>query len=144
MTYGLSTVDVWAGTIEDRPGSLSQELEPLAGAGVNLEFLISRRAPDKPGTGVVFMAPIKGAKQVGAAKKAGLRKGESLRSLRVEGPDRMGLCATITRALGDAGINMRGVSASAVGKRSVVYIAFDSSVDAAKGGRLLRSTLARK
>ena len=144
MAYDISTVDVWAGAIEDRPGSLSEILEPLAEAGVNLEFLIARRAPDKPGTGVVFLAPIKGAKQVRVAKSAGLAKADILRAVRVEGPDSAGLVARITCALADAGINLRGLSAAALGKRSAVYIGFDSSADAGKASRILRDALGRK
>ncbi|NUN97139.1 MAG: amino acid-binding protein [Candidatus Omnitrophica bacterium] len=144
MAYSISTVDVWVGTIEDRPGGLSEKLKPLAEAGANLEFLIGRKAPDKPHTGVVFVAPIKGAKQVNAAKKADLRVSKSLRSLRVEGPDRSGLCSAITLALGEAGINLRGISAAALGKRSVVYIAFDNPADTGKAGRILKKTLGRR
>jgi hypothetical protein len=144
MAYDISTVDVWVGSIEDRPGSLSEKLQPLAEAGVNLEFVIARRAPENPCTSVVFLAPIQGATQARAAKKAGLGKAVSLRSLRVEGPDSKGLGAKITRVLADAGINLRGLSAAAVGKRSVVYIAFDSSADATKAGRILRGSLAGK
>lgn len=144
MAYEISSVDVWVGEVEDCPGSLSKKLQPLAEAGVNIEFLLARRAPDKPGTGVVFLAPIKGAKQVRAAKNAGLGKVESLRSLRVEGPDQAGLGACITRVLAEAGINLRGLSAAAVGKRCVTYIAFDSGADAAKAGRVLRAALGKK
>ena len=141
MAFTIEKVDVWVGTMEDRPGGLAEKLEALAAAGVNLEFLISRRAPDKPGTGVVFMAPVKGAAQVRAAKKAGLAKSDSLRSLKVEGQDQQGLGAKITSALAGAGINLRGLSAAALGKKSVVYIAFDSTADAGKAAQVLKTLL---
>src|SRR5919201_3067904 len=126
MAYTVEKVDVWAGEIEDRPGGLADKLASLGGAGANLEFLVSRRAPDKPGTGVVFVTPLKGAKQRTAAQQAGLSTTDSLHSVRVEGPDRAGLGTTMTRALADAGINLRGVSAAALGRRAVTYLAFDS------------------
>ena len=44
--YTVSKVDVWVGTIRDRPGGVAEKLEALARAGANLEFVISRRAPD--------------------------------------------------------------------------------------------------
>lgn len=141
MAYTITKVDVWVGTIEDRPGALAEKLQALSQAGSNLEFVISRRAPDKPGTGVVFLAPLTGAAQTRAAKKSELTKRESSHSLRVEGPDRPGLGAKITRSLADVGINLRGVSAAALGRRSVAYFAFDSSSDASKAGRILRKVL---
>jgi hypothetical protein len=81
MKIDITQVDVWAATIKDRPGGLAQKLDALAKAGANLEFLISRRTPEKPGEGVVFVTPIKGAKQVTAAKKAGFKKAQSLKSV---------------------------------------------------------------
>ncbi|HWP23481.1 MAG TPA: ACT domain-containing protein [Candidatus Binatia bacterium] len=141
MAYAVQKVDVWSGEIEDRPGGLAEKLAGLSEAGVNLEFLVSRRAPDQPGKGVVFVTPIKGAKQKNAAQAAGLAITDSLHSVRVEGPDRPGLGLKMTRALADAGINLRGVSAAALGRRSITYFAFDSSEDAATAVRVLKRTL---
>lgn len=141
MPYEINKMDVWAASIDDRPGGLAEKLEALTLAGANLEFLIARRAPDKPGTGVMFVAPLKGAKQTKAAKAVGLKQAESLRSVRVEGPDRAGLCAIVAAALAGAGINVRGVSAAALGKRSVQYFAFDSDSDAGKAIRVLKKLL---
>jgi hypothetical protein len=141
MAYTVSRVKVWAGEIEDRPGGLADKLEALGKAGANLEFVISRRAPEKPGTGVVFLAPLRGAKQTRVAGEAGMQTTDSLHSVRVEGPDRPGLGAKMTRALADAGINLRGVSAASLGRRSVTYFAFDSEQDATKAIQILRKTL---
>lgn len=141
MPYTVSRVKVWAGEIEDRPGGLAEKLETLGKAGANLEFVISRRAPEKPGTGVVFLAPLRGTKQTRAAGDAGIQMTDSLHSVRVEGPDRPGLGAKMTRALADAGINLRGVSAASLGRRSVTYLAFDSEPDATKAIQILRKTL---
>jgi hypothetical protein len=72
MAYSIKKVDVWAGEIADRPGGLASTLAAMQSAGSNIEFVVARRAPDKPGTGVVFLTPIKGAKQKAAAQQAGL------------------------------------------------------------------------
>ena len=141
MAYAINKVDVWAGEIADRPGGLAGTLEGLQDAGVNLEFLVARRAPDKPGTGVVFVTPVKGAKQKSAAGAAGLQTTDSLHSVRVEGPDRPGLGSKMTRALAEAGINLRGISAAAMGRRAITYFAFDSAADANNAIRVLRKTL---
>jgi hypothetical protein len=141
MAYSVKKVDVWAGDVADRPGGLAAAIAALSSAGANLEFLIARRAPDKPGTGVVFMTPIRGAKQKAAALGAGLSLSDSLHSVRVEGPDRAGLGAKMTGALADAGINLRGVSGAAVGRRAVTYFGFDSGTDADTAVRTLKKTL---
>jgi hypothetical protein len=141
MAYKVSKVDVWAGEIEDRPGGLSEKLASLSGARANFEFVISRRAPEKPGTGVVFLTPVKGAGQKRAAQEAGLNTTDSLHSVRVEGPDRPGLGMKMTRALADAGINLRGLSAAALGRRSVAYFAFDTAEDAANAIKILKKAL---
>jgi hypothetical protein len=141
MPYSIRKVEVWAAEIDDRPGGLAEKLEALAKAGASLEFIISRRAPDKPGKGVVFLTPVKGAKQTRAASEAGLNTTSSLHSVRVEGPDRPGLGTKMTRALADAGINLRGVSAAALGRKSVTYFAFDSADDAANAIKLLKKAL---
>jgi hypothetical protein len=141
MAYTIKKVDVWAGEIVDRPGGLGEKLSALSDACANLEFLVSRRAPDKPGTGVVFVTPVKGAKQKNAAQQAGLATTDSLHSVRVEGPDRAGLGSKMSRALADAGINLRGVSAAALGRRAVTYFAFDSAADADTAMRVLKKAL---
>jgi hypothetical protein len=141
MAYTVKKVEVWAGEVADRPGGVADKMEALSAAGANLEFVIARRAADKPGTGVLFVTPVKGAKQKSAAQNVGLATSASLQSVRVEGPDRAGLGAKMTRALADAGINLRGLSAAALGRRSISYLAFDNDADADNAVRALRKAL---
>jgi len=138
MAFKVSRVDIWVGSIKDRPGGLAEKLCALADAGAQLEYVMARRAPEKPGTGVLFLAPLRGAKQLAAAKKARLRKSKSIFAVRIEGPDRPGLGACITGALADKGINLRGLSAGVIGRRFVVWLALDSSADAAEAVRALK------
>jgi hypothetical protein len=138
MKLKVTLVDVWVASIEDRPGGLAGKLAALAEAGANLEFVVARRAPDKPGTGVVFLAPIKGAARERAAQAAGFAKAAGLHEVRVEGQDKPGLGAKITQALAVAGLNLRGLSAAAIGRRCIVYLAFDSADDALKARDILK------
>jgi len=131
-------VDVWSAGIEDRPGGLAEKLRVVSEAGGNLEFVIARREQAKPGTGVVFLSPLKGQRQIRAARKAGFIKTESLHSVRVEGADKPGLGGRVAAALAEAGINLRGLSAAALGRKAVIYLALDSSPDAAKAIRTLK------
>ena len=83
-------VDTWAAAIKDKPGALAAKFKALSAAGVNLEFVIARRSPEKRGAGVVFVTPIKGPKQCGAARAAGFKKTKSLHTVRIEGLNKRG------------------------------------------------------
>ena len=134
QTVVFQTTGLWG----SRPGGLADKLAALAAAGANLEFVIARRAPEQRGSGVVFITPLKGAKQVKAAQAAGFQKTGSLHSLRVEGVGKPGAGAKLTKALAEAGINLRGFSAAAVGKRYVTHLALDTARDAAKAAAVLK------
>jgi hypothetical protein len=130
-------VDTWAAAIKDKPGALAAKFKALAAAGVNLEFVIARRSPEKRGTAVVFVTPIKGPKQCGAAGAAGFRKTKSLHTVRIEGVNKRGQGMRLTQALADKGLNLRGLSAAAIGNKFIAHIAVDSEADASKVARIL-------
>ena len=132
MALKVSKADVWAVTIDDRPGGAAQKLETLARAGANLEMLLARRTAEQPGQGVMFVTPIKGKKAVEAARASGMGQPQSIHSVRIEGGDKPGLGSKIARALGDAGINFRGMSALAMGRKFVSFVALDSADDQAR------------
>jgi hypothetical protein len=138
MALTAKRVDTWAASIEDRPGGLAVKLNALAEAGVNLEFVIARRAPDKPGTGVVFVTPIQGAAATRAARAAGFAKTDVLHTVRVDGADKRGEGARIVQALAGKGLNLRGLSAAAINRKFVCHIALDTAADAAKAMRVLQ------
>ena len=138
MGLTVERVDVWAASIEDQPGGLAEKLAPLAAAGADLEFAVARRAPDKPGTGVVFVTPLRGDAQTAAGDKAGFAVADSLHSVRVEGDNKPGIGAQVTKKLADAGINLRGLSAAVIGQRFIMYLALDTADDADKAMGLLK------
>jgi hypothetical protein len=129
MALKVSKADVWAVTIDDRPGGAARKLETLSKGGANLEMLLARRTAEQPGQGVMFVTPIKGKKAVEAAQAAGMGQPQNIHSVRIEGGDKPGLGSKIARALGDAGINFRGMSAVAIGKKFVSFVALDSADD---------------
>ena len=137
MKLKTQRVDTWTASLKDQPGGLAAKMKALASAGVDLEFVIARRAPDKPGTGVVFVTPIAGAAQSRAAQQAGFRKTVHLHTVRIEGPDQKGQGAKIAQALADKGLNLRGLSAAAMNKKFIAHIALDTSADATRAVRIL-------
>ena len=138
MALKVRTADVWTGTIDDRPGGAAATLSALSQAGVNLEMVLARRTPEQPGKGVLFVSPIKTARAVKAAQAAGLGKPIGIHSLRIEGGDRPGLGAAITRALAGAGISFRGLTAIAIGRKFISYVACDSAEDAVRAAAVLK------
>ena len=138
MKLKLSRVDMWAASIEDRAGGAADKLESLAQAGVDLEFVFARRTPEQPGKGILFVTPVKGRKAVKAAQEAGLEKSEDVCALRIEGADKPGMTAIMVRALANAGISFRALSAAAIGSKFAAYLALDTAEDAARANRELK------
>ena len=131
MALKVSKAEVWAATIDDRAGGAADQLERLSKAGANLEMLLARRTAEQPGKGVMFVTPLKG-KAAKAAQESGMGQPQAIYSVRIEGGDKPGLGSKIARALGDAGINFRGMSAIAIGKKFVSFVALDSAEDQAR------------
>ncbi len=138
MALKVSKAEVWITSIEDRSGGLGDKLAPLADAGANFEFVFARRTPESPGKGVAMVYPVKGGKVVKAAGAAGWEKSATIAALRVEGGNKAGVGAKMLKALSEAGISFRGLSAAAVGRTFVCYLALDSAADAARASTLLR------
>jgi hypothetical protein len=138
MSLNIQRTSVWATSIEDRPAGLAEKLAALNGSGAQLEFILARRAPEMPGHGVVFIAPLKGVKQSRAADLAGFVPTEALHALRVEGTDKSGVAQRLTQALAAADINLRGFSAASIGRKFVAYLAFDEDEEARAAIRTLK------
>ena len=132
MALKASKAEVWAVSVDDRAGGVADKLETLARAGADFEMVFARRTPENPGRGMLFVTPVKGAKATRAAQEAGMGKPENIHSVRIEGGDKPGLGSKIARALGDAGVSFRGMSAAAIGKKFVSYIACDTADDQAR------------
>ncbi|HKM83364.1 MAG TPA: ACT domain-containing protein [Candidatus Acidoferrum sp.] len=129
-------VDVWAATIEDRPGGLAHVLAELREAGADLQLIIARRA--EPGKGVVFLTPLQGDREIAAAAQVGFNVAVTLNSVRIMGHDRPGVAAEVTQKLADGGINLRGFSLSVIGTQYLAYAAVDSLNDANKVIEILK------
>lgn len=129
MELNAERVDVWAALMKDEPGELARMLSALSAAGADLAFVIGRRAPEAPGYGALFVTPLEGEAQLEAAHKLGFHLSPRVHSLRVEGENRAGVGAEITRKIADAGINVRGFSAAVVQGRFVAYVGFDSAAE---------------
>ncbi len=138
MDLIVERVNVWAATIRDKVGGLAYLLTGLRDAGADLDFIIARRSPEKPGTGVVFVTPLRGDREVAAAAELGFNVTNSVHSVRVEGENRPGVTAELTEKLAAEGISLRGLSVAVIGARFILYIGLDSAEDAVKAADILQ------
>ena len=135
MSIKIERTDVWVAELEDKPGALAGRLNALADAGADLEFVIARRAPDKPG--IVFLTRLTGDAQVTAARENGFSVTDRLHSIRIIGENKPGIGAQMTSKLGSAGINLRGLSAGVVGDGFIMHLALDTEEDATRAMEIL-------
>jgi hypothetical protein len=137
MSFKWDRVNLWSGEVSDQPGGTASKLAFLAQAGANLEYVFTKRLPDKPGTGILYVAPVTGPTQVRAAKSAGLHEASYPVVRRIEGDNEAGLAHQLTQQWAIAGISFQGLTMAVVGNRFVGYVAFDSVNDANRAAQIL-------
>ena len=140
MEQIVERVNVWSASLMDKPGGLSNKLKGLEEAGVDLDFVIARRAPEAPGSGIVFVSPLRGDHEVRAASMLGFAISSSIAAVRVEGENEPGAAARLTDLIADAEINVRGFSGAVVGNRYIAYIGFDSPADANRAAGIIEES----
>ena len=137
MGFKLDRVHVWSGEVADEAGGVASKLALLAQAGANLEYIYTRRQADRPGTGILYVAPISGPLQVRAARSAGLTEAHNPVVLRVEGDNRAGLAHRLTQQWDLANISLQGLMMAVLGKKFVGYAGFDTFGDANQAAQIL-------
>jgi hypothetical protein len=137
MGFKLDRVHVWSGEVADQAGGVAAKLALLAQAGCNLEFIYTRRQPDRPGTGILYIAPVSGPMQVRAARAAGLSETDNPVVLRVEGDNQAGLAHRLTQQWALAGLSLQGLMMSAIGGKFVGYASCDTVADSNRAAAIL-------
>src|SRR5260370_38076168 len=110
MGFNRDRVHVWWGEVADRAGGVATLLAHLAQAGANLEFIFTQRQASKPGTGMIYLAPLSGPSQVRAAKSAGLAETYHPVVVRVEGDNQGGVCRRGTPPRASGRVRFQGRS----------------------------------
>jgi hypothetical protein len=138
MGFKLDRVHLWSGEVADQAGGVAGKLALLAQAGTNLEYIYTRRQPDRPGMGVLYIAPVTGPTQVRAARSAGLQEltGSPV-VLRVEGDNSAGLAHRVTQRWATEGLSLHGLMMCVLGDKFVGYVSFDSVTDANRAAAIL-------
>ena len=137
MPLRMHKIQVWTGEIPDRAGAAAAQLELLARAGADLEFVFTRPIANQPDKVAIFLAPIQGNEQLEAARLAGLAPARDIAMVCVEGENRSGIGYEIMSRLAIAGINLRGLVMSVIHGKFVGYVTFDSVADANRAATIL-------
>ena len=137
MGFKLDRIHVWACEVADQAGGVASKLAMLAQASANLEFILTRRLPDRPGKGILYVAPVSGPTQVRAARAAGLSETHDPVVLRVEGDNEAGLAHRLTQQWALANISLQGLTMAVMGNKFVGFAAFDSVMDANRAAQIL-------
>jgi hypothetical protein len=144
MAMTMKRITLWRSEIANRPGALAGALSALAKAGANLKVVMAYRFPGDESRGAVELYPVTGRRATAAARAAGLAD-SGIPTLLVEGDDRPGGGSAMTRAIGEAGINLAFFVAQVVGRRYTAVIGFDSEADLKRATPMIRKAkVARK
>ena len=134
----IDKIALWVAQLDDRPGGALKALNVLSEVGVDLSFLVARRQADRIGKGIVFVSPIEGSKAEAAAQKAGFIRSIDVVAVRVAGENKPGLGAKLTKAVADAGLNLRAINGNVIDKKFTLVFAFDNDADANSGLEALK------
>ena len=138
MAYVVTKVKVYSREVDDVAGTLGAAVAPLAGAGVDLTYLVGYAAA--PGKSRIFLVPSgSGTKVQRELKAAGFSEVQDMSCLLVEGTNKVGVSADIGQRLGKAGVNMAVFDAFAIGRRFRALVALRSAADATKAARRLKA-----
>jgi len=137
MSFKMDRVHVWSCEVKDEPGGVSGKLSHMDQAGVNLDYVYTQRVPEKPGYGLLFVAPVVGGEATKAAKAAGMHEVNDPIVMRVEGDNTAGLAARLKHEWATANINLHGATMAVLGTKFIGYVTFDTVEDANRAARIL-------
>jgi hypothetical protein len=134
----VKQVKLWVFHGGDRKGLLADALEPLAAAGVHLQVVMAYRFPTELDRAAIEVFPIEGPTAEAEARRFGFVQSDTP-CLLVEGDDRRGLGARISRAISDAKVSMAFLMAQVVGKKFSAAIGFASDEDAGTATKAIQA-----
>ncbi len=113
MAESVRRVEYYYVVVPDKPGSGAGVLSTLQAAGVNLLAYLG--FPAGRGRSQIDLVPEEPAAFKLAARSAGLKLSRAKRAFLVEGDDRVGVVADLTRRLAEAKVNLTAACATTAG-----------------------------
>ncbi len=143
MAVAVKKITLWRREVDNRPGMLASALEPLAGAGADLQVVMAYRYPGEGQKAAVELYPVTTKKSMAAAQAAGL-SATTIPTLLVVGDNKPGLGHATAKAISEAGINLAFLMTQVIGRKYAAVIGFENEADAAKAATLVKKAVARK
>jgi hypothetical protein len=138
MALSVKPITLWRVDVANEPGVLARTLEPLAEAGADLRLVMGYRFPDTPERSAIEVWPVTGRRATGAADQAGLAAA-GVPCVLVEGDNRPGLGAALSRALADEGINIAFLMAQVIGRKFTAAFGFVDEGALASATRVMKA-----
>ncbi len=113
MAENIRRVEYYYVVVADKPGSGAAVLRTFQEAGVNLLAYLG--FPAGRGKSQIDLVPENAALLKGAAQMAGLKLSRAKRAFVVDGEDRIGAVADLTRRLAEAKVNVTAACATGAG-----------------------------
>jgi len=138
MAMSVKSAKLWVLDANDRTGLLADTLGPLASAGASLRVVMAYRHPGQTERAAVEVYPIQGKKAEAAAQAAGMQPSQ-MACLLVEGDDRPGMGAQLSRAIASSGLSMTFLMAQVIGRKFSAAVGFSSEQDAEAAAKAIKS-----
>jgi len=129
----IRQVEYYYTTVPDEPGTASKVLSQLQQAGVNLVAYLA--FPSEKSKSQIDLVPENVGALKEAAGKSGVRLTGPRKAFLVQGDDRVGAVAEVTRKLADAKINITAAAATSAGGGRygmIIWVAVGDQAKAAK------------
>ncbi len=135
MAESIRPVEYYYVVVPDKPGSGAAVLGALRAAGVNLLAYLG--FPAGRGKSQLDLVPAEPAAFKLAARSAGLKLSRAKRAFLVEGDDRLGVVADLTRRLQEARVNITAACATTAGAGRFGMILWVKPASFAKASKAL-------
>ncbi len=135
MAESIRAVEYYYVVVPDKPGSGAAVLGALRAAGVNLLAYLG--FPAGRGKSQLDLVPAEPAAFKLAARSAGLKLSRAKRAFLVEGDDRLGVVADLTRRLQEARVNITAACATTAGAGRFGMILWVKPASFAKASKAL-------
>jgi hypothetical protein len=143
MPVQVKRIALWRKELENHAGSLASTLQPVAGAGADLEIVMGYCYPGDRAKAAVELYPVTNKKAMAAAQSAGL-VASTIPAVLIQGDNRAGMGHAITKAVADAGINLDFLVALVIGRKFSAVAGFENDADANKATTLIKKVAVRK
>jgi hypothetical protein len=140
MALTVKKVALWRIDVEDKPGTLSGVLAPLAEAGADLQVVMGYRCHGGEHKAAIEVCPVSGKKSTAAASRAGLAA-SAIPTLLIQGNNKPGLGSAIARAIAEEGINVRFLVAQVIDKRFSAVMGFEDEAASEQATKLIKKAV---